>query len=261
MFILQIILFLIYLNKRLKPIKNFMLIFNNKNQTNNDNITKKYIKSNSPPKNNNSIINPKDGNKKQHKKKKLKNNKDIINDSNSNKKIVEDYSFNLKNLLKIGIQSDTINKQIFSNPIINTNEQNIISNISIQANNIHTPVNNLNNNQPKKEINLIDNSERNNINSNKQHKDLVVLEHKNNSDKINKKKSKSKKHFKKKNLNKKIKSNNVINLNKLETIANNNSNINKLNININRDIKQIIQWDSELQDLDYEEAIILDKRN
>ena len=96
MFILQIILFLIYLNKRLKPIKNFMLIFNNENQTNNDNITKKYIKSNPPPKNNNSIINPKDGNKKQHKKKKLKNNNDIINDSNSKKKIVEDYSFNLK---------------------------------------------------------------------------------------------------------------------------------------------------------------------
>ena len=47
----------------------------------------------------------------------------------------------------------------------------------------------------------------------------------------------------------------------METIANNNSNINKLNININRDIKQIIQWDSELQDFDYEEAIILDKRS
>ena len=89
--------------------------------------------------------------------------------------------------MKIGDQSDTINKKIFSNPKINTNEQNIISNISLQANNIHTPVNNLNNNQPKKEMNLIDNSERNNINSNKQHKDLVILEHKNNSDKINKK--------------------------------------------------------------------------
>ena len=209
MFILQTIFFFIYLIKKLKPLKKFMLKFrinNNIKTFQNGGNTFINDSKNSPPPKNRSIEISNDGidNKKSYTKRKYK--KYNLNENQKNKDNNE-YDINKQ------FQSKIISNNF--TPYININKQIIIDN------------------KPKKETKL---------NKNK------------NNDKIYGIKTmrfKSKKKQKKK----------IKNIHKMETIQ---KSIKKKNIEskiYKRNIITLSKTDYDLQDLDYEEAIIYDKRS
>ena len=270
---LQLIFLFIYLIKRLKPVKNFMINFimnnfrianmnynkNNKNINHITNINKKKkkkksgIKAMPPPKNNF----PKKNNKKENSnKKKKKVTKSKITESKPNKNNDIDLKFvmsknNIDSIISISrnenkdyglklLDSDKLENSEGKNIIISQNFSSII--------NIQTPIINIKN-YSKKESNLIT------TNKIKKQKDKKN----NNNDKIYNIESNKKQNIKR-NIFEKSKNNNNKDIHHMETILYKNNNI-AINPKINKEcpLKLSIN-DSNIQDLDYEAAIIYDKR-
>ena len=242
MFVLQLIFFFIYLIKKLKPLKNFLLLYqkNKRRNIKNDamrnpppknSIKKSFINGNNINKNSNNkkkyIKN--DFNKKKHNK--LYNKNDIITNNNKgrrslNKIIVED-TFNK---LKIDSSNNILSSSKHSK-YTNLKKGKLIRNKYALNINIESPIININNNSKK---------------------DIILGNDNNNENIYNTK-------LKKYQFNKK--GNNIKDIHKILTLQgiiykkNIKSKINKENIII------LSKSDSELQDLDYEEAIIYDKRS
>ena len=264
---LQIIFLFVYLVKKLKPLKNYMLIYNNNNNLNNNAINnnninnKEIIEGNPPKKNNNSIFTSLDDieeNKakkiikkkikkiiKKRIKKDYKNKKRNEDDKNLNIPRNESQDIKQSNLLNFPLDNkDSDGKLIIP--------QNIIPIFNLQTP-IFTNINKKNNTIPKsnKKMKLNNISEREEINTKNQNKDLIS-ENKENPD--IKHAMKYQKEFEGKNI--KLKKQNILsnNINIIETISERKEEINKLEINLS-------QTDSDLQDMDYEEAIIYDKRS
>ena len=231
MFVLQIIFFIIYLIRKVKPIKIFMMIFNDlykinktiKNSTNTKSAPqKKRIKN----KRKLLYVNNETTNKKLdnniNKKYIVKNIEDIIflkgneskEQSNSDKRIINKKENNLKNIL----ENDNDNL-----------EQNI---------NKQVPMLNINNKDYKKGVNYNINSENDLINSKKKTRELELKNNKI-TYKRNLSKQKQEKIFKE-----------AYNMDTIPDIIYNKIVIHKFKKN-----------DSEIQDMDYEDAIIYDKRD
>jgi hypothetical protein len=270
MFLLQIIFFFVYLAKGVKSIKIFMMIFNEKKKVNvtNNKDTKKNNKVNPPPKNNSKSKQTKKNKKNVRLKKKIKNkfNKNrlkkkdyILNESNSKKNIVQKNNFDLENILNQGINPNLLNMQSISNDKNESNGKLIISHNFAPTINIQTPNFNINTKKLTKENNLINSSERQDFNLNNLGKALI-LENNSNNDKIYNIKSNIKKTSKMKKFNSNQQKINFNNIHKMETGGAAKNDINKSKI-IKKEITKLSQTDSELQDMDYEEAIIHDKRS
>ena len=244
MFVLQIIFFFVYLIKKLKPLKHFMLIFKNnndiKNSQNNNNFR------NTPPPKNISTIIPNNRNNKN--KKYDKKDKYIKIDFNENQKNKLNNKYNK-------IKKENINKnKIMGYDSFNNNLQNDCSKNAINSHKFHKII------QDSKKSILISNNISPNINIKKQ----IIIN--NNSIKENKLS--------------KINNNNIFNIRSLKQryLKNGKKNIKYIHNmetiqEINKNIKykiykaNMIQMsklsknDSDMQELDYEEAIILDKRS
>ena len=244
MFVLQIIFFFVYLIKKLKPLKHFMLIFKNnndiKNSQNNNNFR------NTPPPKNISTIIPNNRNNKN--KKYDKKDKYIKIDFNENQKNKLNNKYNK-------IKKENINKnKIMGYDSFNNNLQNDCSKNAINLYKFHKII------QDSKKSILISNNISPNINIKKQ----IIIN--NNSIKENKLS--------------KINNNNIFNIRSLKQryLKNGKKNIKYIHNmetiqEINKNIKykiykaNMIQMsklsknDSDMQELDYEEAIILDKRS
>ena len=266
MLTLQSIFLFLYLVKKLQPLKNFMIHFKKINQNNNnnnlinidDNNVKNINKSNPIPKiNNNSIITSLNDNEisnKQNKniKRKLNNQKQKVKLKIKDK--VEENHKNLKNFSKNLEQPNP-----FKLPEASKNKKKLEKNFIISQNfnptiNIQSPLVNIDNNKNiitknKKRINLMDNSEREEINAKIKNNELK-LENKDNIITIQKVKIKRKKLKKKR-------KNIFNNIQDMETISGKKEDINTSKISNSDNIKFS---DSEIQDMDYEEAIIYDKR-
>ena len=234
MFFLQIICLFVFLIKRLKPLKRFMLIFNNKNIINkntkkNKNIKNKKINKNikaTPPKKKIKLIfSPLDGDKEQSNiNKKIKFKKEINNnnifsnsvlniDNSSRKRIIPENDYNVKNILKKGLQNNILHKTInIQTPILNINN-------FIKGNNLKK------NNKIKKWNSKIIN---NNIITNNQKPIKKCAFNKNNYN--------------------------------IETILDGKNRGKKFK-NLNFDIKILSLTDGDLLDMEFEEAIIKDKRS
>ena len=227
MFILQIIFFFVYLVKKVKPLKNFMLIFKVNNNINNYqnhskiNIRKINInsdKGNPPHKNKYSI--------------KITKKENNENKDNKGKNYIKS-KFKIKQKNKLNKSKDLLNKNKSSRAENDSYKINLISNNIVSTVNIKNSSINIDNNL-KELSNLIqhNNEKFYKIKSNK--KDII-------SSNISDKKEKGKKYFK--------------DISKMETMLGKNNN--KFNVNI---IK-LSKTDSDIQALDYEEAIIFDKRS
>ena len=217
MFFLQIILFFIFLIKKVNPIKIFILIYNNRYIINKTvkNITSTNIASSKKKlKTKNMLfdINNETQNK-ENKKHNYINQKELKEDINSSKKIIHKNV----NTLKIILQSDKYDKD----------------------NNNHVPMVNINNKDYKKGFYQIINSEDNLLASKSKIKKLIL---KNNEIKCRKKLLRQ---------NKGKTDTNIENKDKIK---------NKSNVNI-IEFGRFLKYDEELQDMDYEEAIIYDERN
>ena len=233
MFVIQIIFFLVYSKKTIKPLKIFMLLFNvdkNKNSqkhinsVNTINIQKKnkqIIKSTPPIKKNSSKSLLNNNNKRRNfiKSKFNANQKEFGNPNEKEEKIVENQT-NLSNILKISNDSKSEKGS----------EKNfIISNDFAPTINIKAPIANIENNI-KDEANL------------------------NNDIDINMKSNHQQNIF-----NGKRKANlNYINI--METISGKNTNNLIMPKKNNGAITKLLKTDSDFQNMDYEEAIIYDKR-
>ena len=231
MLFLQIILFFVYLIKKIKPIKIFMMIFsdinkinkldiNNKNKNSSPKLDKqpKYsIEINKNSKNSNTNKNRFLKNKKIYKKKEKNNT--TKDEDNSQRKINKKNVRYLRNIIHN-------NKQIKNKSNSNNSKGNIfISNNLAQTININVPILNIN----KKNF-------------------------KNHMIKLN---LTNKKNLQRKNINKKIISKSV---HKMETIPETKNNIIKYRVN-KMELTRLLKNDSELQDMEYEEAILYDKRS
>ena len=234
---LQIIFFFIYLIKKVKSIKFFMLIFNDiyKNNKTFKNSTNANL---APPRKKNKIkknsldLNDESQNNQFNKKKKQKqkyikqkyeniyfNNIDSNERSNTDKTLINRKEINLKKILKN-------------------------NNLNNNTNNNEIPMLNINNKDYKRGINYNISSENDFIQSKKKILELelknIKIPHKKNVFKH----KKSKTYY-------------------LETIpekTDNKTNKSKSKEN-KKDISRILNNDEDLQDMDYEEAIIYDKRN
>ena len=246
MFILQIIFFCVYLIKKLNPLKNFMLIFNINNKKNNFNNNKnKSNKINQklyyPPKkkSNKSIININNEKKNSYKLKKLVNQK--LNDKQKTK---------LKN--KEDIIMNTHKKTIFKKKMVKTNCYSRLNKSKINKNSgnvINSKKNFLisNNSIPKF------NNETSTININRNYIKGTNFSKFNDNNKIRKIKAKKRKPIIK---GKFIKKNHI-----METLKDSSDN-NIIYSSINKkDIIHISKMNSIVQDLNYKEAIIYDKRS
>ena len=253
MFLLQLIFFIIYLIRKVKQIKIFMLIFNDKYEM--KKIVKKCNKTNSaPPKKRtrakrksldkrNRIINK---NHDKNIKKYIDKNKDNIhlkgNESNdqtfSGKKII-----NKENKLRNILQNDKkYNKILYSN---NLKKEYFISNNNSQIINAPVPMININNRDFRKGINYNLSGENNLTTSKTTHTNEKILKHKKIQIKNKSLRKKRIKHFK----------------HKMDTIPDKMDDINnKYKVNKLR-VSKFLKNDDEVQDMDYEEAIIHDKRN
>ena len=259
MFLLQIIFLIVYLVKKLKSLKNFMLIYKNKNIENNKKNSKKKIKSTPPPKNKKSIFSPLDNdfenannnnnnNKKYLKNKlnKLKKEKNDnffgVNDNNttSRKKILCENNFNSKKEINKELENNLFNLSKLYKNKKNSKEKFIFSSNFGKTINIQNPVLNINNNNFVKGNDLNENKKRKKLKPKKLKKELTLDN--NNKDKIYNKQRPSKKNKLRKNIY------------HIETIQE--GKIENFN-----SITKISQTDSDLQDMDYEEAIIYDKRS
>ena len=257
MFFLQMIFLFIFLFKKLKPLKYFMLIFSNNDD--------KIVMYNPPPKINKNIVktlikneNDKDTTlnieKEENMIKKInKNNiknKNIIlhgNNINDNSLISEDDN-NSKKKINIKNHNQNILGNLLANNELNNNQE--IKDIKGQMIfiNKYSPNINIHQHLNKKISNRIISHirEGNNIDS-KTKSNLVLL---NQNKENNNNKSNNKIVFRRKN---KLKRKNTkISLNQMETIGEKEKD--KSNNNISK-------TDYELQDMDYEEAIIYDKRS
>ena len=220
MFILQLIFFIAFIIKRLKPLRNFMLIFKNNNNVNNYQ-KRKIIKNNNkatPPPKNKYYINIS----------KEENNENKDNKDNKKKKYISD-EFNKKQQKYIlNKTKDILNIPKFPKVETDSNKTIIVSNNFVPTINIKTPIINIKNNS-KKGNNLAQNIKEqiNNIKSFK--------------------KEKGKKYIK--------------SISKMETMQEKNNNHNTKAKVYNINIISLSKTDSEIQDLDYEEAIIYDKRS
>ena len=272
LFFIQIIFLFIYLIKKLNPIKNFMLSFKKKNNNNN-------AKSHPPNNNYTDSINKQNTlNSNQNNNIKTSN----INKPNKRKRYKKS-KFNRDNKLKvsdnISLRSNSSNKLTNSNRIINfqdyeaNNEYNfklpqfskfkekdskvLVSNNFGPIINIQTPCINFTNKENKidsglKQSQLISDINNNKIKNKKRIND-IISKCKDNKD-IHKYKSKKKDILQNsRNFNKK-------NIDKLNTTGEQNINKNKLKI-LNGKSMKFKYSDSDLQDMDYEEAIIYDKRS
>ena len=246
MFILQIIFFFVYLAKKLKPLKNFMLLFKTKN---NKKMTKNNVKATPPPKNNSTkkfIINNSENIELDKGKKYIKSKFNDIqknkqrNKDNIIKKIHRENGFKNENNNILNKDFDSINDKLkidYPSNILNSpNEIDskktiIVSNNFAPNINIKQPIININN--KSLEENNLRKENNNNIYHIKNRKQQLAKKGKNNIKDINK-------------------------METLEGIINNK--INKSKINNGKMIK-LLQSDSDIQDLDYEEAIIHDKRS
>ena len=220
MFVLQIIFFFVYLIKKVKPLKTFMLIFqiNNMNNYQNEKILKNNIEATPPPKHNTIKITEKENND---------------NKENKRKKYIKG-KFNIKEKYILNKTKDNLNIPKFSKAEIDSNKTIIVSNNFVPNINIKNPIINIKNNS--NEVNNID---------------------KDNNEKIYNIKS-----IKKNIFDKKLKEkNNIKNIFKLKTMQGKNINYNIKSKNNNINIIKLSKTDSDIQDLDYEEAIIYDKRS
>ena len=286
MFLLQIIFYFIYLSKKLKPIRNFMLIFDNNNNNNDKKVNQNTI--NNININNKIEINESSQQKKdkisiqtslknkekqsknikqfkkktKHNKRKNKKNQDLlslkespINNSKSKKEInLENNSNNIKNILENENQPNYLNipiKKDSSGKLIVTRNIDDKTGVPNYSKNIR-------NNASNKKMKLIEASDREEIISKKQIKSIVLKNNEindNNNEKKYNIKSNRRKHKEKNILNKKEEA-----IPKrmafLETIADKQERKNK----DNNEIKLSV-IDNDLQDMDYEEAINYDKRS
>ena len=253
MFVLQIIFFVIYLIKKLKSLKYFLLIFKNRHHDTKN--TNKNILNNK--KNNNTINHHK---KIKKTKKKIKTNPPRKNNHFSNKK--EKYIKNKSEKNpdnKMGFKNylfSKIKEPKNENPTKDKNlskhfdsKINIKNNIFI-SNNFASTINNNNplNNIPfefKNGNNLFKDSDIINFNQNSKLNEIKLLNEDNNQS--NKESKKSGKKY--------------LNCHKMETVSGKNNN-NLIKIKNNKgDVIKLSKTDSDIQDLDYEEAIIYDKRS
>ena len=248
MFFLQIIFFLVYLIKKLKPLKNFMLMFKINNNINcyqknyiinTKKINKNHIKEILPPKNGYYLKNSKNENYNIQEPKKVK--KYIKSTYNNNKKNISNNKGKISStIIK---EKSSKNKIIKKNDSINNdltfwNSKNILNykKISEQGDDSNKTIKN----NSKEVINLDeDNNERiYNIKSNKRpniQKNIFV---------------------------KKVKDENYTKeISNLETIQGKNNNYNIESKVNNLNIIKLSKAEFDIQDLDYEEAIIYDKRS
>ena len=254
MFISQIIFLILYLLKKLRPLKN-NLLFNNKSYNWNKYIINNdiaYNKATPPPKNSNSVFSSFNSKEMTNDTKKI----NIINDNNFKKGDNSENPNNLVNVNKNDLPSNNFNSRILSKNRIYYGKQPIISQNYIQNININIQANllNINNNKKiSKFNNLIDNSERQEINLNNN----LSVKNKDNVDNVYNLRSPN---FY---TNKNTLDNNNNNINKkiynMETLAEKKDDIIKKNI-FEIYLKQS-ESDIEIQDMDYEEAIIYDKRS
>ena len=293
MFILQIIFFLIYISKRLQPIKYFMLIFNNQNQ--------KSLHSFPPRKNNNSnsIIEILDSQnidqnknikskffsiKKKENEKKLKYKEKIniieeddYNESDYNSKrklgfmndignlenIFERKNKDLENLNEFyskikpnkNIKNDR-NNNIYS---LKGKRKIVFTNNFVPTVNIQTPVLNINSKKLKQK------NKASKMNK-KFKKNEAKIENKKDEEKMYSKNLTSEVNFKKrKNIKKGSASKNIKNKNKLgyknKIICNQETIEGKVKSKKNQNIIKMSNNDEDLQDMNYELAIIHDKRS
>ena len=266
MFFLQCVFLLIYIAKKLKSLKNYMIIFKNKNSCiinndiNNNNKksdnknkrmdnknNKKITDVNQPPKKDNSIITSLNDKEKDNKLKKI-NEKKNIKLNMKDRDVENEKNIGNKHKLKNEIKSKVLNIPILFNNKKSTEGKFIISQNFNPTFNIQTPQTNFGNNKSKKnkkKTNLINTSEREDIITKKQNKE-IILKNKDDTDKIyNIKTQKSKK---RKTLTKKSKKNIINRFNTMETVSG------------KKQVMNLSYQDSEIQDMDYEEAIIYDKR-
>ena len=290
MFVLQMIFLFVYIAKKLKSIRNFMLIFKNKklniNNITNDtrsnksinksiNNSKNKIKLNnksSPPKSNNTSFNFKDNTKmsltnyksKSTKKRKKLKSKNINDDKlstktkiNSSKNLITDIeSINLENQS----ENNYLKFPITSKSKKRMKEKNINSNNFLQAFDLQSSYFNTNKKgkKPKtpKKTNSIEFTEREEIFSTNQIKELNLENSYINNDKIYNRKLNRQKNHKRNILNKKGKKN----VRFMETIADKKGD-KKISIENKGDFNKLSHTSSDIQDMDYEEAIIYDKRS
>ena len=279
MFILQIIFFIIYLFKKLEPLRYFMLIFKKKNADNikafpppkNNKINKKENKKSDDAKQNNCIKSkfvPNNKNKKSNlKKKDLKNNIVIEDEPNNKKKFIVkkkikfmDEENNNFDIFLNNQKNDFLNPNPSSsctkindgkNSIFSQKEirQNIFTNNFTPIINIQTPILNINNKKKTKELK----SEPEN-NKNKILKKKPKVKKPLNENRFIKKYSANKSYLSKGN-----KSSNSKALINIETTGNKKEeNIKDLN---EQDLIRLSKTDEDLQEMDYEQAIIQDKRS
>ena len=296
MFVLQIIFFIIYKVKKLTSLRYFMLIFDNKkdntNKSNSNTINninksvKKIIKA-SPPKNNNSIITslndleksnkslkhvkikPKLQEKKRKLKLDLKSNEELVsktkdknNLSHSKKKMFSEFEEDLWDDFESDIQSN------LNFPKISKRKKEQDREILFPQNfgptiNIQNPILNINNKHKKiksilkKKTNLIGPRERELENSKKKQR-AIIIDNKEDNDKIYN--IKSTQHLPLQRIFTNKSGQSILkNINRMETIGDK-SEDKKTNKNKDDDIIQLSKTDADLQDMDYEEAIIYDKR-
>ena len=244
MLILQIIFFFVYSIKKIKPLKMFMLIFKNdtnkkikskKRKTFTKSTQKSYkniIKATPPPKN---IISNKhllDNQKIKYNKNNYKNQKIFGDDINKKKKKLSLIKLNSKIVSRKSVDST----DILNSSNISKSKKNSMKNVFI-SNNYYPTININIENSKKDETNFKLGSNHNNdkiynMKSNKQ-QDMDICKSLVNLGKFNIMETNSRK-----NINSSIKTKN----NKFEII-------------------KLAKNDSDIQDLDYEEAIIYDKRS
>ena len=215
-------------------------------------------------------INSKNARKKRKINLNMKNNdeinsktKDQSNQSNSKKKIFsENDSNNIENILEKDIQNNCLNLQKSNKLKNNPKEQYIISHNFAPTINIQTSLLNIHNKDKKipishKKANLIEESESKEIFS-KKHTKAIILDNNeihDNNDKIYNIKSNKQKHLKRSIMNKKGQINQK-GIQYMETVGGKN----KAKIK-KEDIAKLSNTDADLQDMDYEEAVIYDKRS
>ena len=240
MLFLQIIFFTIYLIRKVEPIKLFMILFKKKHKTN------KTIK------NSNKINQPPPKMKKKNEKK-----LDDMNNEKQNKKLknngVQKY---LKNnfddiYFKNKESKDQSNSDKRMINIMENNLRKILQNNKYEHNKNQTPMLNINNNDFKKGINYNISSENDIIATNRNIKELDL---------------KNNKIPYKQNILKQKEIQNSKQAYNMETIPENFNDIDYKNKKANKKVNKkrfikMLNNDDELQDMNYEEAIIYDKRN
>ena len=256
---MQFFFLFIFLIKRLNPLKKFMLIFKNENMINNHNIKKNMKKEETkaiPPKKNNNVMfsNLDDDKDKSNKNKIIKfkkenknsnifsNNVLNIDNSSSRKGIISENDYNIKYILNKGLKNNNLSKTInIQTPMLNINNFVGVNNFNqnnknkkanqknIKNNKLHLRSNALNKKDNYHKETILDAENNNNINNNNN------IYNKNDNNKIN-------------NI-----YNNINNVN-------NNSNNNTVD-DSNFDMNKFALTDSDLLDLDFDEALIRDKRS